>query len=304
MAGHPVPDSENQPPVTTDLPSPPSLRRTSHRQHAQTKIMRQMVAILVLVGGLAAGAYLVSKSQDLRQRAADQPVDVIIQPPTQIINQNDTFDIQVDLANTHNESVSAIDLVLDYANAAGLVNLTGLSPSNYFDDTSNNPVSGQPVSAVELLNDVPNSRLAIGAACDACYLGPNPGDGTPACISSPAPKCYAKTTSGPVIYATFTAVAPGVVNLGLDQTNSKIASIGSAGNVLGTTTGASFEVCPYGNADTDCSINLSDFGLWLNAFQLFNSNGTYTEAADIFDDDQINLSDFGVWLNAFQAANQ
>jgi len=101
------------------------------------KIVLIIIGVLVLIGGVAVGVFLVSKNQDIREKAAPATT-VYIQPSTQNKNPSDTFTLSVNMDTGVNQ-ITGVDIRLNYNQ--NLIEVTSIqkgSGISVFDGTISN----------------------------------------------------------------------------------------------------------------------------------------------------------------------
>lgn len=101
------------------------------------KIVLIVIGTLILIAGVAVGVFLVSKNQDIREKAAPATT-VYIQPSTQNKNPSDTFTFSVNMDTGVNQ-ITGVDIRLNYN--PDLIEVTSIqkgSGISVFDGTINN----------------------------------------------------------------------------------------------------------------------------------------------------------------------
>jgi hypothetical protein len=136
------------------------------------KVITGYLAIFTLLVGTLFGLQLVDQSQDLRQQASTSNVDLAINAPTSV-TRGQTFNIDVVVVRTNNHPVSAADIRLNLPSTHFTIN--SITPGAFFN--RRNAMQVQPPGtdpAIRFPNVTENNRIAIGALCDYCFLGPTP----------------------------------------------------------------------------------------------------------------------------------
>jgi hypothetical protein len=211
------------------------------------KLLAGYLTIFTLLAGTLVGLKLVDDSQDLQQQASTSNVDLIINAPTSV-TRGQTFNVDVVVVRTNNHPVSAADIRLNLPSTHFTIN--SITPGPFFNRRSSMQVQPPGTDpAIRFPNVTETNRIAIGALCDYCYLGPSPlptyqpKSPTPTvkpCGTVTNPACYPQT-AGNLVLATYSvtvrADAPtGTVTLAFDTTNTQIASTNSDVNVVGDMT--------------------------------------------------------------------
>lgn len=302
------------------------------REHKKLKTLLIGLGTLVLVIGLATVVTLVQQNQDIRQQAVLNPVDLTFNPTS--LNPQVDEDITLDLIlHTNDYQVSAVNLAIEVDDPNNAVDFVSLTPADLFD---------QPTTPYGALNEttlIPGqfntttntATLTLGVPCDLCYLGSDPGNGTPACQTSPPATCYttATDTTGTVARLTLRTIAPGTATLSFGS-DSQVSARGSDINVVGTldstatitVTGVPtsptptptpdpnlLTVCPDGSPDATCDYTgtsgiQSAIDTVPAGGTVLVKAGTYTEAGPIYLAKTITVTGEGLGTNLVGNANE
>jgi hypothetical protein len=282
------------------------------------KLIIGYIGIFVLLLGTLIGLQLVQQPGvgEIRKQAAGVAGGATVQFNTLtsaqriLIPGKESVTVPISMA-TNQQAVTAADLSIQftYPNPnTPLLDFTGLSgnQTGYFDQPAN---SYGPLTTYTLYNQSQNAgsydtstriaRIALGAPCDRCYLGPTPiptpGQPTIApCSTIPEnpPKCYPKPTgtAGNGILANLVVRArPNVVGkttLGFvpfnssNNTGTAVAGLGSDTDVVNTL-GASIGICTAYDFDKNASTNGLDVARVATRFNSHPGDGRYDVAYDL-----------------------
>jgi hypothetical protein len=243
------------------------------------KLLSGYLVIFTLLVGTLVGLRLVDQSQDIRQQASTTNVDLSLNAPASV-TRGQTFNVDVIVTRTNNHPVSAADIRLNLPATHFTIN--SITPGPFFNRRTAMQVAPPGTDpAIRFPNITESNRIALGAMCDYCFLGPTPlptyqpPAPTPtlrACssysVSNPA--CYPQTAGG-LILATYSVTvrndAPtGTVTLAFDTTNTQVASINSDVNVVGDMTSRSLSIAttatptPTTGAITACNADINQDG--------------------------------------------
>lgn len=259
------------------------------------------LSVAVLALGLLAGIVLVGSPQDLRREAAGDGADLTVQVNGDLVEFGEQFTANI-VISTNDQNVAASDIeikvdptMFEIVNIApgGLVKENGTAYGN--------------LDAVTLSKDIDNNngtaRFAVGVPCDPCYLGANPGDGTPAC--SGTPKCYPTGTDASGVIAVLTLrVKDKTGNANLDLTNSiQVAAVNGGGtDVKRNLTDDSVSVavsCDYIDYDNNERVQAFDIQQVANRFNVRSGQNFYDGGYDFDKDGVINAFDIQQVANRF-----
>ena len=277
---------------------PPVLKRVPK------KTLRSLLATLVLVMGLVAGLVVVRYSTELRKKAevADDNLSLVVGSVAVEFDQNFTVDV---VMNTNTNRVAGITLEMTVD--PSLFEIVSLTPGPYFarSGTPYGNLASTTLAAATIDNTVGRATVSLGVACDPCYLGQNPGDGTPPCQATPPPQCYPTSTNGTGIIATLTLRVRhkiGSGQLNFNQANTQIAAVAYSQDVKGQLTSQAMTVsvsCQYIDFVDNNRIDLSDITRISNRFGSRPGDANWDALYDFNQDNVINLTDITQASNRF-----
>lgn len=290
----------------------------------QKKMLSSLLALCVLVVGMAVGTALVMKPQDIRQQASETAVDLNLAGPASVA-PGAQFQVNVVATNLHAHQVTAADIRVNYDNTK--LTLNNVVPGQFFNRRSamQRAVPGNE-PAIRFPNISEPNRIALGAFCDYCYLGPSPLPTQQPPAPTPSvgpcgtvdPACYPISTANQgtdMILATYTftalANASGTASITFDNTNTQVASIGNDTNVVGDRIGTSVTInavvptaTPTGVGPSACSADINQDGtVTTTDYTILRNNylqspPTYPRA-DINGDGTVTTTDYTILRNFY-----
>jgi len=205
------------------------------------KIFIGYFLVVFMLIGILAGMKLVEQSQRLEKEAAVTNGAIYsfsTTSPRILIPGKESAQVNV-LINTNGQQVTAADLDVDVTPST-ILDIVGISNSGFFNLAANSYGSRDTFT---LLVTPTAGRIAVGAPCDRCYLGPSPTPGGPTimpCASGSNPQCYPKAanTSGTIAVVT--------VQTKVNQTGRAALSLASttATSAVGSDVDATYTTLP------------------------------------------------------------
>lgn len=174
------------------------------------KLISGYLVVFTMLVGTLIGLQLVQQNQDIRQQAAITNGAVIsfntLSAAQRILipgKESVTVPVSMD---PRTYRVTATDITVNIAQPTPVLDRTNIvsAPTGFF-DTSPHPTFG-PRTTYTLIVTPAAGRIALGAPCDRCYLGPSPTPGGPTIrpCGSYDPACYPRPTNSPGIVANYT----------------------------------------------------------------------------------------------------
>jgi hypothetical protein len=291
------------------------------------KLITGYLVIFVLLIGTVSALQLMQKAGvgDLQRKASTSGIDLTLTPSKTSVAAGEQFTVTV-FADPKGKSMTAADLTINFdATRFTAVSFTkgtmfDTAATGYGGNQATTLLYDQTTSNGVVNNTAGTARIAVGAVCDKCYLGTAPTPpiaGVVACGTSPAPKCYPKTTTGQLAVLTLQAKTgvSGAGAISFDATLSQTAELNSdtdatvdriatSVTIAGTTPSAT----PTGNGSL-CNIdlvapfgtiNLADYGNFKTKYIAYLQNSTYDASIDFTTPTgTINLADYGVFKTKY-----
>jgi len=196
------------------------------------------------------------------------------------------------LINTNGQQVTAADLDVDAT--SNLLDITALTSGGFFTRTAN---SYGNLDTIILTVTPATGRIAVGAPCDRCYLGPSPTPGGPAivpCTAGSTPQCYPKAanTSGTIATVTVSAKAgqSGRATLALASTTAT-AAVGSDVDATSTSLPSGFGICVAYDFDKNGITNTADILRVSTTYNATTGQSNFNTLYDANNDGRINTAD-------------